>query len=164
VKAFVCTVQLWPQVFCSRSRVDDNQKEKGMEFLIFSLIIAGLLVLIVPRFIPPQLSVLHAVVKAAAVLLVVFAVASTSFVYVDEDKTGHINKIYGSNLPQGAYIAVNGEKGPQAYVLPPGFQFSPLLNLLNTIKEEPIVQVPEGQYAYLVAKDGKQVAGRSIIC
>jgi hypothetical protein len=154
VKAFVCTVQLWPQVLYSRRRVDDNQKEKVMEFLIFSVIIAGLLVLVAPRFIPPQLSMLHLVAKAAAVLLILFAVASTSFVYVDQDKTGHINKIYGSNLPQGAYIAVNGEKGPQAYVLPPGFQFSPLLNLLNTIKEEPIVQVPEGQYAYLVAKDG----------
>ena len=59
VKAFVCTVQFWPQVFCSRNRVDDNQKEKAMEFLIFSIIIAGLLVLVAPRFIPPQLSVLH---------------------------------------------------------------------------------------------------------
>ena len=61
-----------------------------MEFLIFSIIIAGLLVLVAPRFIPPQLSVLHAVTKAAAVLLVLFAVASTSFVYIDEDKTGHV--------------------------------------------------------------------------
>jgi hypothetical protein len=134
--------------------MDDEQKEKGMEFLIFSIIIAGLLVLVAPRFIPPQLSVLHTVTKAVAALLVLFAVASTSFVYIDQDKTGHVHKIYGSNLPQGAYIAVNGEKGPQAHILPPGFQFSPLLNLLNTVKEEPIVQVPEGQYAYLVAKDG----------
>ena len=39
-----------------------------MEFLIFSIIIAGLLVLVAPRFIPPQLSVLHSVAKAAAVL------------------------------------------------------------------------------------------------
>ena len=96
-----------------------------MEFLIFSLIIAGLLVLVAPRFIPPQFSVLHTVTKAAAVLLVLFAVSSTSFVYIDEDKTGHVHKIYGSDLPQGAYIAVNNEKGPQAYILPPGFQFSP---------------------------------------
>src|SRR5262245_14952933 len=113
VKVVVCTVQLWPQVLCSRRRVDDNQKEKAMEFLIFSIVIAGLLIVVAPRFIPPQLSMLHLLAKAAAVLLILFAVASTSFVYVDEDKTGHINKIYGSNLPQGAYIAVNGEKGPQ---------------------------------------------------
>src|SRR5215510_5571295 len=132
VKAFVCTVQLWTQVLYSRRRVDDNQKEKVMAFLIFSIIIAGLLVLVAPRFIPPQLSILHLLARAAAVLLILFAVASTSFVYIDEDKTGNINKIYGSNLPQGAYIAVNGEKGPQAYILPPGFQFTPLHNLLNT--------------------------------
>jgi hypothetical protein len=133
-----------------------------MEFLIFSIIVAGLLIVVAPRFIPAQFSVLHLVAKAAAVLLILFAVASTSFVYIDADKTGHVNKIYGSNLSQGAYIAINGEKGPQASILPPGFQFSPLLNLLNTVKEEPIVQVPEGQYAYLVAKDGNRLpAGQS---
>jgi len=133
-----------------------------MEFLIFSIIIAGLLVVVAPRFIPPQFSILHLVTKAAALLLILFAVASTSFVYIDADKAGHVNKIYGSNLPQGAYIATNGEKGPQAAVLPPGFQFSPLLNLLNTVKEEPVVQVPEAQYAYLVAKDGNRLpAGQS---
>ena len=133
-----------------------------MEFLVFSIIIAALLVLVAPRFIPPQFAVLNVVAKAAALLLILFAVASTSFVYIDEDKTGHINKIYGSNLPPGAYIAIKGEKGPQAYLLPPGFQFSPLLNLLNVVKEEPIVQVPEGQYAYLVAKDGNRLpAGQS---
>src|ERR671922_491313 len=118
-----------------------------MEFLIFSIIIAGLLVLVAPRFIPPQLSLLHLLAKAAAVLMILFAVASTSFVYIDEDKTGHVNKIYGSNLPQGAYVAVHGEKGPQASILPPGFQFSPLLNIVNRVREESIVQVPEGQYA-----------------
>ena len=128
-----------------------------MEFLVLSIIIASLLVIVAPRFIPPQLSVLLVGAKAVAMLLILFAVASTSFVYIDEDKTGHINKIYGSNLPQGAYLAIKGEKGPQAYLLPPGFQFSPLLNLLNVVKEEPIVQVPEGQYAYLIAKDGNRL-------
>ena len=128
-----------------------------MEFLVISIISAGLLLLVAPRFIPPQFNVLNFVTKAAAVLLILLAVASTSFVYIDEDKTGHINKIYGPNLPQGAYIAIRGEKGPQAYLLPPGFQFSPLLNLLNQVREEPIVQVPEGQYAYLVAKDGNRL-------
>jgi hypothetical protein len=150
-------VQRWRQESYSRNRVDDNTKEKAMEFLIFSIIIAGLLVVVAPRFIPPQFSVLLVLTKAVALFLVLFAVASTSFVFIDEDKTGHINKIYGSNLPQGAYIAANGEKGPQAYILPPGFQFSPLLNILNHVKEEPIVQVPEGQYAYLVAKDGNRL-------
>src|ERR687896_127301 len=116
------------QVPWRRRRVDDHKEEKGMEFLVFSIIIAALLVLVAPRFIPPQFAVLNVVAKAAALLLILFAVASTSFVYIDEDKTGHINKIYGSNLPPGAYIAIKGEKGPQAYLLPPGFQFSPLLN------------------------------------
>jgi hypothetical protein len=155
-------VQRWLQVSCSNSRVDDNTKEKAMGFLVLSIIIAGILVVVAPRLIPPQLSAFLAVAKPAAILLIVFAVASTSFVYIDEDKTGHINKIYGANLPQGAYIAVEGEKGPQAYLLPPGFQFSPFLNILNHVREEPIVQVPEGQYAYLVAKDGNRLpAGQS---
>jgi SPFH domain / Band 7 family len=147
----------WLRVSCGRRLVGDHLGEQGMEFLVISMIVAGLLVLVAPRFIPPHLSVLNSAAKAVAVLLILFAVASTSFVYIDEDKTGHINKIYGSNLPQGAYIAVNGEKGPQAHILPPGFQFSPLLNLLNHVKEEAIVQVPEGQYAYLVARDGSRL-------
>ena len=96
------------------------------------------------------------IVRAFGVLLVLVAVASTSFVFVSEDETGHKHKIYlGGDLTEGRIIAVNGEKGPQAAIMPPGFQFEPLLNILNDVTVKKVVDVPEGQWGYLVARDGQ---------
>jgi regulator of protease activity HflC (stomatin/prohibitin superfamily) len=95
-------------------------------------------------------------VRVIGVLLVLLIVASTSFVFIGQDETGHRHKIYfGGNLKDGAIIAADGEKGPQAEIMPPGFQFEPLLNVLNEVTVRRVVEVPEGQLGYLVASDGR---------
>lgn len=93
------------------------------------------------------------------ILLAFFLIASTSFVFIEENEVGHLNKIYGGkSLENGAIIAVNGEKGPQAEILPPGFHFRLALNIIYDVKKEEVVIVPEGKYGFLLAKDGRPLS------
>ena len=118
----------------------------------------------VPRLIPEtrttrggtvSLSWLRTGVRLTLSLAAVFMVLATSFVIIDQDKVGHLKLIYGtSTLPPGHIIAMNGEAGPQAEILGPGFNFKPLLNILYDVEQLPVTEVPEGHYGYLVARDG----------
>lgn len=97
--------------------------------------------------------------KGGAVVSTIFALslfAGTSYVFIGKDEVGLLNKIYGiKELPKGQIIAREGEKGPQARILGPGFHFVPLINVINEIEETAIVMVPEGYYGQIVALDGK---------
>ena len=44
-------------------------------------------------------------------------------IYVEDNQAGVVVIKFGSDLPTGQIIATNGEKGPQAAVLPPGWHF-----------------------------------------
>ena len=94
-------------------------------------------------------------VRGLGVLVAVGLIASLSFVFVDKDESGHRNKIYlGGDLKSGAIIATQGEKGPQAEILPPGFHFELGLQILYDITMQPVVEIPSGQYGFLLALDG----------
>ena len=81
--------------------------------------------------------------------------ASTSFVNIDATKVGHLKRIYGyKELPPGRIIALEGQKGPQAEILGPGFHFIPLVQVLYSVEQFDLVKVPEGFYGELVAVDG----------
>ena len=130
---------------------------------IILLVVVAILAIAGPQFIqtgdPRKVGLFRALrhsVRFIGVLLIVGAVASTSFVFIGGDETGHRHKIYlGGNLKDGAIIAVDGEKGPQAAIMPPGFQFEPLLNILYDVTIRKVIEIPEGQYGYLVARDGE---------
>ncbi|MBU2488733.1 MAG: hypothetical protein KKA60_05020 [Proteobacteria bacterium] len=95
------------------------------------------------------------VIRGAGILLAVIFVLSTSFVIIDADSVGHINRIYmGDDMGPGQIIALSGQKGPQAEILPPGFHFRLFLNVLNDVEEKSIINIPEGKYGFLTAKDG----------
>ncbi len=93
-----------------------------------------------------------------AILLIAVGLAmlaSTSFVNIDATKVGHLKRIYGyKELPPGRIIALEGQKGPQAEILGPGFHFIPLVQVLYTVEQFDIVKVPEGFYGEIVAVDG----------
>lgn len=93
-------------------------------------------------------------IRVACGLLAALMIAMTSFVYIGDNEVGQLSRIYGGQLPPGHIIAVNGQKGPQAEILGPGFNFRLLLNVLNKVEKEKVVEVPSGQYAKLTAKDG----------
>ncbi|GAA0772962.1 hypothetical protein E1180_11145 [Roseibium denhamense] len=84
-----------------------------------------------------------------------FMLLSTSFVLVDANSVGHLKRIYAFNeLPEGRIIALEGEKGPQAEILGPGFHFIPLVRVLYDFEEWEVVTIPEGYYGQLTALDG----------
>jgi hypothetical protein len=82
--------------------------------------------------------------------------ASTSFIFVDANQVGHLKRIYAfKELPPGRIIALDGEKGPQAQILGPGFHFIPLVRVLYDFEEWDVVTIPEGYYGQLTALDGR---------
>jgi hypothetical protein len=85
-----------------------------------------------------------------------FLLASSSFVFIDANSVGHLKRIYAfNNLPPGRIIATEGEKGPQAEVLGPGFHVIPLVRVLYDVEEYPVITVPEGFYGQVTALDGE---------
>lgn len=84
-----------------------------------------------------------------------FLFTSTSFIIIDAEEVGHLNRIYlAKPMKPGQVIALEGQKGPQAKVLPPGFHFSPFIRVLNKIEFKPLVEVEAGFCGKLVALDG----------
>ena len=98
-----------------------------MANLLFNLIlIAGSIaaIFICPSCIPEKYKKFTKPIQAGFGLLAFLAVASTSFIYIEDNETGHLVKIYGTQgLKDEKIIAFSGEKGPQARILPPGFNF-----------------------------------------
>lgn len=88
--------------------------------------------------------------------LAVLSVASTCYTVVDQDSVGHLKGIYLSKSMQpGQIIAFEGENGPQARILGPGSHLIPFIDLFYEVEDLPLVEVPQGQYGLLVAKDGE---------
>src|SRR5215470_17496955 len=102
----------------------------------------------------------------AAVLLVLSL--AFGMVSIDEQESGLVVRRYGRALPAGRIIATDGEAGYQARMLPPGWHF-PLWRWKYKVTKVPLVQVPPGQIACVVAKDGaaipaERVLGREVQC
>ena len=88
--------------------------------------------------------------------LALLPLTSISYTVVDQDRIGHLKRIYrGKSMPPGQIIAFENENGPQARILGPGFHLIPFVNLLYDVEDFPVVDVPQGQYGLLVAKDGE---------
>ncbi len=99
-----------------------------------------------------------------ALSLGVIGFFSRSFLIIDSDEIGHLKKIYlGSDLPPGQIIATDGEKGPQAEILGPGFHFMFLVNVLYDSDMAEVVEIPEGSYGELIALDGKPLRQEQFI-
>lgn len=96
---------------------------------------------------------------AVSVVMAIFGIflfISTSFVIVGPNQVGHLTRIYlGKPMPPGQVIAFKGQKGPQAEVLPPGFNFRFFLNILNKVELRGITEVKQGHCGKIVALDGK---------
>ncbi len=127
------------------------------------LVLIAIAALIGPQFITTQDSskqgavrALRQAVRIVGGVILLFAIGSTSFVFVGPDETGHKHKIYfGGGLKHGAIIAAGGENGPQAEIMPPGFHFEPLLNVIYDVTMKDVVVVEVGYYGNLVASDGR---------
>ena len=89
------------------------------------------------------------------VAIALLCLAATSYVHVDSDEIAVLNKIYGTtSLPGEHIIATNGEKGPQAEILTPGWHPWFLVNVIYQVENKKVVSIPSGKYGFLNAKDG----------
>ena len=130
------------------------------------LIIIGLCLLAIVgiyKFMPGKvegeqggLGLLRHAIAGALVFVIILCFLGTSCLIIDSDKVGHLTRIYmGTQMPPGRIIAAPWEKGPQARILAPGFHLIAFIRVTHDIEELPIVSVPQGKYAFLVAKDGQ---------
>lgn len=98
-------------------------------------------------------------VRIAAFGLALVALAAgftlASFRYVAEDKAGLVTKRFGlSSLSPGDIIATQGEMGPQAHVLSPGWHLWYWPGVYD-IEMADLVQIPAGRVGILNARDGR---------
>ena len=106
------------------------------------------------------------VLLAAAALALGLAVLGVRV--IGEHEAGLVIKRLGHPLPPGRLIATSGEAGYQADMLPPGWHF-PLWRWQYKVQRVPLVVVPPGQIACVVANDGRpvpseHVLGRDVPC
>ncbi len=129
--------------------------------LFLGIIFGAVIAFVVPSVIPPNFrsAAVNWALRVVGVVIVVLSIASTSYVYVPGGRYAQLEKIYlGSPLAADKIIAINGEKGKQAEILPPGFHFRPLINVIfsvDTSKAE--TTIPAGQVGVLTAMTGEDL-------
>ena len=92
---------------------------------------------------------------AGAVAVFFLALLLSSVVYIGDDEIGLVVKKFGGgSLPSGAIVALNGEDGPQAGVLTPGYKlwYWPWQYQIN--KETKLLSIPKGSIGEVEALDG----------
>jgi len=103
----------------------------------------------------PDFGTLSLSLRFVFVAIALLCLAATSYVHVDADEIAVLNKIYGTtSLPGEHIIATNGEKGPQAEILTPGWHPWFLVNVIYQVETRKVVSIPSGKYGFLNAKDG----------
>lgn len=95
--------------------------------------------------------------RLLGVIVILSTVVSTSVIWVPDGNLGTIFRVYGGNsLAPGKIVATDGENGPQARVLPPGFRFELLMHVFNKVDvTQPQTIIPEGSVGILNARDGQ---------
>lgn len=112
---------------------------------------------------PPQtLRLISRALIPASIVIGVWAIVSTSVVWVPQGSIATMNRVYlGTSLPPGRIVALKGELGPQAEIMTAGFKFRPFINLTHKVAFEPVFNVPPGMCAIMSAKDGLPASGGS---
>jgi uncharacterized membrane protein YqiK len=110
------------------------------------------------------------VLQFAGMLLatVVAAVVIASTRVIREDESGLVIRRYGRPLPSGRIIALSGEAGYQARLLPPGWHFGLWLWRYKVVRV-PMIVIHPGDLAVVVAADGEaipleRVLARAVPC
>jgi hypothetical protein len=126
--------------------------------LLIFVLIGGAMFFIIPPLIPPGYRgwLVDNAARIAGVAIILFAVASTSYVHVGDGRFAQAFRVYGGgSLTGGKIVAIDGENGPQGWILRPGFHPSFLINILYDVdasKKE--TEIPNGKLGVLTAKDG----------
>src|SRR5262249_53346235 len=95
-----------------------------MAVLLLGLLLAAIVAFAGPTVLPQQARspLADNTLRIIGVLGMLFAIASTSFVWVPDGHLGQLFRVYGGgSLSEGRIVALDGENGPQASILTPGF-------------------------------------------
>jgi regulator of protease activity HflC (stomatin/prohibitin superfamily) len=83
-----------------------------------------------------------------------FGLVVGSSVVIDENEVGIVHKqFFGKPLPTGQIIARDGEMGPQAEILGPGWHFG-FYPFTYQVRVDRVITVPSGQVGFVTARDG----------
>ena len=100
-----------------------------------------------------------------ALLAMMLVAALSGLVVIGERQVGLVVKKFdfgGKSLPPGQLIALNGESGYQADTLAPGWHFFYWPWQFTVIKA-PVIVVPQGEIALIVANDGVPIPPERIL-
>lgn len=130
--------------------------------LLSILALIGVVILAKKR--PLKRPILNYAAKAFLLLFAVFGLLSRSFLIVGGNELATLDRIYfGTDLPPGKIIALDGQKGRQAEIVGPGFHLIPFVRIIYDVQFHRILEVPEGHYGLLVAKDGLPLGDGSFL-
>ena len=124
--------------------------------LIGSLLVFGGLIAFVVRS-TSQSPATRASSGSVAVAMVVIGLGVFLFasaVHIPSDETGVVIRTLGKDLPPGHIIATNGEKGPQAKVLGPGWHFG-YWPWSYEVEKVSTLSIANGQLGVVTALDGR---------
>ena len=122
---------------------------------VISLGLIAVAVLLFKKRIGNQPILITRSIQVGLLVVGLLGLISRSFVIVDSDEVGLLKRIYfAADLPPGKIVAANGEKGPQAEILGPGFHFIPLVQIFYDVEHTPVITIPEGNYGILKTEDG----------
>jgi uncharacterized membrane protein YqiK len=102
------------------------------------------------------------VVAAATPLVLLLALLLSGLRMIAADQSGLVIKRFGRPLPSGRIIALDGEAGYQAALLPPGWHLG-LWRWRYQVQRVPVVVVQPGELALVVAADGKAIPAERVL-
>ncbi len=103
----------------------------------------------------PGAAAVRGVAGLLALVVLFFFFALSSFRHVGDNEIGVITKNVGrSALPPGKIIATEGEMGPQARIMPPGWH-PWLWPVIYDVRKYPLVEIKNGYVGLLTARDGR---------
>jgi uncharacterized membrane protein YqiK len=96
-------------------------------------------------------------------VLVFLSRFALGLVIIPENRVGIVIKKMGQSLPDGRYIALNGEAGYQARTLAPGWYFYSYKIFFYDIIKQPIIAIKEGEIGLIVARDGNPIPSNRML-
>ncbi len=102
------------------------------------------------------------IVFGAALLGVGFLIILSGVRVIRANESGLVIRRFGASLPSGRLIALQGEAGYQADLLPPGWHFG-LWPWRFEVTRVPLVIIPPGQIGLVVAADGEATPAENIL-
>lgn len=115
-----------------------------------------------------ELAIYLGIAVVGILLLVVFVKEVIGVQFISNDRVGIVEKLWGTSIPEGQIIALNGEAGMQCEMRRGGIHFG-YPRWKYKIHRVPLVTIPQGKIGYLFARDGQplgpdQTLGRAVDC